>query len=128
MPDLPDVLQLAAITVILCVPILAITMGRPLGRALAERLKHRTAAEDSLETLRTLRELEARLSARLDRLEQHADASGVEIERLGESHRYVAKLLAARESMMLPPSTKQPTPLPTRTPSDGTGKARHAAT
>ncbi len=75
------------------VMIAVIVVGLPLARAFARRLDRkpiRAVADPAM-------------TAQLDRIEQAVDAMAIEIERISEAQRYMAKLHAERAEPELPP-------------------------
>ncbi len=95
-PPLPgtwaDKIDPDAITAVFVLTALAVLV--PLSIGLARRLWRRPLAP--------ARPLEDRLSPRLDRLEQAVDAIAIEVERISESQRFVAKVLAERPAVQPP--------------------------
>ena len=95
-PPLPgtwaDKIDPDAITAVFVLTALAVLV--PLSIGLARRLWRRPPAP--------ARPLEDRLSPRLDRLEQAVDAIAIEVERISESQRFVAKILAERPAVQSP--------------------------
>ncbi|HEV7993651.1 MAG TPA: hypothetical protein VGP25_17620 [Gemmatimonadaceae bacterium] len=86
-----DFIEIAKVLTLLCIPILVIGAAVPLGRALAARLSPAPPLRDDSRV--DLAALEARLANRLAGLEQAVDAVSIEVERVGEAQRYVARLL-----------------------------------
>lgn len=83
-----------AITAVFVLTALAVLV--PLSIGLARRLWRRPPASST--------QIEDRLAPRLDRLEQAVDAVAIEVERISESQRFVAKVLAERPAVQ-PPTT-----------------------
>ena len=84
MNDMSDLLEFAIVMLILSIPILAFTVGRPLARAWAKRLAPgNDAARDEIAAL------EHRIDMRLTRLESYVQTMAVEVERIGEANRYL---------------------------------------
>lgn len=76
-----------------------------MARAWAERL--RRLAAPTAPSAADLAALEARLGARLQQMEAHVDALAVEVERVGEGQRFLARALAEQPSAV-PPRTAAP--------------------
>lgn len=84
MHEVSDLIEFAIVMVIVSIPILAFTVGRPLARAWGARLSAgNTLQHDELAAL------EHRLDARLSRLESYVQSMSVEVERIGEANRYL---------------------------------------
>lgn len=72
--------------------IAVIAIGKPIARAYARRLEHKP-----------VQQLDAGLSAQLQRIEQSVDAMAIEVERISEAQRYMARLQSERgEAAPLP--------------------------
>lgn len=122
MQDLPDLITLAAVMLILSFPLLAITFRRQLGRAFEERFTRRTVDDAALAAL------EARLNARFSQLEQNLDAVAIEVERIGETERYAAKLLASSSGREPTSPSISPPPIPRRVPGEVSARRPPTAT
>jgi hypothetical protein len=81
-----------AITAVFVLTALAVLI--PLSIGLARRLWRRPPASAG--------QMEDRIAPRLDRLEQAVDAIAIEVERISESQRFVAKVLAERPAAHAP--------------------------
>jgi hypothetical protein len=93
-----DLTQILEVLLLITVPIFAIGLSVPLGRALAARFaasSARPSNETELDSqeARILALVDARLATRLQGLEQAVDAIAVEVERIGEAQRYRERLL-----------------------------------
>jgi hypothetical protein len=64
----------------------------------------------------TPRDLDPLIDARFDRLEQLAEATALEVERVSEGQRFTTKLLAERAAQAAPPAAAQGRPPEHRTP------------
>lgn len=73
---------IAAVIMVACVVVVG-----PLARAIGKRLEGRTMSAGGLEEIKR----------RLDRIEHSIESISVEVERVGESHRFTARLLSDRE-------------------------------
>lgn len=90
MNDMPDLIEFAIVMLILSIPILAFTIGRPLARAWANRLAPANdAGRDEIAAL------EHRIDMRLTRLESYVQTMAVEVERIGEANRYLLNAASA---------------------------------
>jgi len=109
MGDMPDLIDFAIVMLILSIPILAFTVGRPLARAWANRLT--PASESSRDDIAAL---EHRLDVRLTRLESYVQTMAVEVERIGEANRYF--LNAANTNFVAPTARAASDALPVQPP------------
>jgi hypothetical protein len=87
-PGNPPMIDPDAITAVFVMTALAILV--PVSIGLARRLWRRPPVAPSMSAL------EDKLSPRFDRLEQAVDAIAIEVERISEAQRFVAKVLAER--------------------------------
>jgi hypothetical protein len=93
-----DVTQILEVLLLITVPILAIGLSFPLGRALAARFsttagRPSNGTELNAQEARIFALVDARLATRIQGLEQAIDAIAVEVERIGEAQRYRERLL-----------------------------------
>lgn len=84
MKDMSDLIEFAVVMLIVSIPILAFTVGRPLARAWARRINPPADSERH-----EIAALESRIEARLQRLESYVQTMAVEVERIGEANRYL---------------------------------------
>ncbi len=93
-PDIPD--NLIPIVGIVFGTIMIMVIMTPIIRAIIRAVERRAAAPPTAT-------LSPELSARLDRIEQAVDAIAVEIERVAESQRFLAKLQTEPRALGAPP-------------------------
>jgi hypothetical protein len=86
-----DILVLQVV-VIACGTVLIVTGTRALTRYL-ERRRRSPSPTDAIDS---------RLAARLERIEQTVEATAIEVERISEANRFMAKLLAERSAPAVP--------------------------
>ena len=80
----PQVVDISIAFFVMCA---VIVIGWPIARAFGKRLEHRTE----------MPAMSTGMSAQLQRIEQTVDAMSIEIERISESQRFMAKLLSAQK-------------------------------
>jgi hypothetical protein len=95
-PDLRGVIppQAVDISIAFFVMVAAIIIGWPLARAFGKRIERRDAVAG----------LEPGVSSQLQRIEQAVDAMAIEIERISESQRFMAKLQSDSAQRAVMPS------------------------
>jgi hypothetical protein len=93
--DIPR--EAVAITMAFFAMITIISLGVPLIRLITRRLERKPLPPS---------QASADVTARLERIEQAVEAVAIEVERIAESQRFSAKLMAEREKPKLPGGEK----------------------